>query len=159
MKSAFVVAAIGATLAGCAKSETIRVSADSAIIQTSAAPACGSTGAAKVAQKQAAIETIKAGYDRYIIVGSQNANNVDTTVLPGSSRTSGNLTYGGGYGTYNETTTYTPTVITSGTHDQAFAIRMFKDGDPNGANAIPARDILGPEWEALVKEGAVRTCT
>jgi hypothetical protein len=39
------------------------------IIQTGAAPICGGAGALKVSQQLAAIETIKAGYDRYIITG------------------------------------------------------------------------------------------
>jgi hypothetical protein len=34
------------------------------IIDAGTAPACGSMGAAKVAQKSAAVETIRAGYDR-----------------------------------------------------------------------------------------------
>jgi hypothetical protein len=158
MKTELLLVGMAMFLVGCARSETIRVSADSAIVQTSAAPVCGAQGAAKVAQQQAAIETLKAGFDRYVIVGAESANNIRTTVLPGTAQTSGSLTYGNGFGTYRETTTYTPTLVSRGTHDQALAIRMFKDGDPAGANAIPARDILGPEWEAKVKQGGVRTC-
>ncbi len=84
---------------------------------------------------------------------------MQTTVVPGSSQTFGTVNYGGGYGNFNATTVYQPQFITTGTHDQALAIRMFKEGDPNGANAVPAREVLGPDWEAKVKEGAVRTCS
>ncbi|WP_246764307.1 hypothetical protein [Rhizobium leguminosarum] len=37
-----------------------------------------------VAAKQAAIETIKAGYDRYIIVGQAGADTTQVVQMPGS---------------------------------------------------------------------------
>ncbi|MBO9168356.1 hypothetical protein [Rhizobium sp. L245/93] len=144
---------------GCARSSSMRVSQNEVIINTSAAPACGSTGAAKVAQKQAAIETIKDGYDRYIIVGASAANNVSATQLPGTYQTFGTVNSYGGYGTLNATTTYQPgPVVFSGTHDQSVGIRMFKDGQPGSDQAISAREILGPKWAEIVKDG-VMTCT
>ena len=143
-------------VAACAGSSAIRTSADTAIITTSAAPICRSTGAAKVAQKQAAIETIKAGYDRYMIVDAASADNVRVAQMPGSYHTSG--TVSGGY--FNGTTTYRlGATIVYGTYDQAFAVRMFHDGDPGSGRAVSAREMLGPKWRELVKAGAVRTCT
>lgn len=145
-------------LAACARSEAIRTSGNTVMIQTSAAPVCGAQGAARVAANMAAIETIKAGFDSYIIMGGAAANNVTTTQMPGQYQTHGNLTYGRGYGAYNATTTYTPgPVIVSGSHDQSLAVRMFKQGEPGSENAIPAKATLGPEWEEKVKYGAL-TC-
>jgi len=46
-----------------------------------------------VAAKRAAIETIRAGYDRYVIAGAQSQNNVNVTQMPGQARTSGTTTY------------------------------------------------------------------
>ena len=69
MRIALVALASGLALGGCARSEAVRTSANTMIIQTGAAPICGGTGALKVSQQLAAIETIKAGYDRYIITG------------------------------------------------------------------------------------------
>lgn len=152
--AAFLVPAIG--LAACAGTSTIRTSSDTAIVQASAAPICRGTGAAKVAQKQAAIETIKAGYDRYMIVDAASANNVQVTETAGSYRTTG--TINGSY--VNATTTYQPGMpIIHGTHDQAFAIKMFRDSDPGSGRAISARETLGPKWPELVKAGTIRTCT
>jgi hypothetical protein len=143
-------------LAGCAGTNTIRTSQDTAIVQASAAPICGGIGSAKVAQKQAAIETLKAGYDRYVILGAASTNNVRATQLPGSYRTTGTLQGGA----LNATTVYQPgPTMVSGTHDQSFAIRMFRDGEPGSGQALSAREMLGPEWPELVKAGAVRTCT
>lgn len=141
-------------LAGCAGASSVRTSANTALVQASAAPACGGQGAAKVAEKQAAIETIRAGYDRYVIVDAASANNVTARQLPGTYQTNASV-----YGNMvTAQTTYTPgPVIVSGSHDQAFAIRMFRDGDPGAEYAIPARDVLGKEWERIVRDG-VMTC-
>lgn len=75
--------------------------------------------------------------------------------MPGTYNTTGFVS--GGY--LNTTTTYQPGMpIISGSHDQSFAIRMFKDGEPGAANALSARTALGPEWEKEVKKQIV-TCT
>lgn len=160
MNKIFWVALPCVLLGACASSTTIRTSADTALVQTSAAPACGGVGAAKVAQKQAAIETLKAGYDRYFIAGANASNDVRVTQMPGSYQTYGTATAYGNMATYQGTTSYVPgPTIVSGTHDQGLAIKMLKDGDPGASQAVSAREILGPKWPELVKSGAVRTCT
>ena len=145
---------LAVTLAGCARAQAVRASANTMIIQAGAAPICGRQGAARVAQETAAIETIRAGYDRYILTGAQAQNNVTVTQLPGSYSTSGWY----GQGQYNATTTYQPGgAIVSGSHDQDLTVVMFKDGEPGSQQAIPARDALGPDWQDKVKNG-IRTC-
>lgn len=146
-------------LAGCTNSSAVRTSQNTAIIQTSAEPMCGSTGAARVAAKQAAIETIKAGYDRYIITGAASDSSVGVTQLPGQYHTYGTANVYENYGTFNATSVYQPgPTIVTGSYDQSFAIRMFKDGEAGASQAISAREALGPEWEKIVKDG-VRMCT
>lgn len=141
-------------LAGCTSSAAVRTSNDTLIVKTSAEPMCGSTGAARVAEKQAAIETIKAGFDRYIITGAANDSNIGVTQMPGSYSTYGTTNVYGNYGTFNATTTYQPgATIVYGSYDQAFAIKMFRENDPGAGQAISARQILGPKWESIVKNG------
>jgi hypothetical protein len=124
------------------------------LIQTGAAPVCGGQGALRVAQQQAAIETIRAGYDRYIITGGQAQNNVSVSQMPGSYTTVG--TYG--QGSYQATTTYQPgATIVSGSHNQGLAIVMFREGQPGAQQAVSARDVLGADWQEKVKSG-VHTC-
>ena len=143
------------TLAACTSSDTIRTSANTAIVRTSAAPVCGGAGAARVAQKQAAIETIKAGYDRYMIVDGRSANNIGVAQGPGTYHHSG--TYNRGF--YSGTTTYQPGMpIVYGSHDQAFAIYMFRNGEAGAHQAVPAREVLGEKWQEMVKAGRVNTC-
>lgn len=157
-KLSVVIVALCAAVAGCVQSNAMRVSQNEVIIQTSAAPICGGIGAARAAQKQAAIETIRAGYDRYIIVSAASANNVHATQMPGSYQTYGTMNSYGGYGTLNATTTYTPgPVVYSGTHDQSVGVRMFRNGEAGSQQALSARDTLGPKWEKIAKEG-VLTC-
>lgn len=103
----------------------------------------------------AALETIKAGYDRYIITDAAAANNVRVTQMPGSYQTSGTIS--GGF--MSASTVYRPgPTMVHGSHDQAFAIRMFRDGEPGSQQAVSAREILGPEWPRLVEQGAIRSC-
>ncbi|KQZ20793.1 hypothetical protein ASD50_21640 [Mesorhizobium sp. Root552] len=149
------IGAIAALLGGCTSTQTMRASADTIILQTSAAPACGQQGAARVAEQMAALETLKAGYDRYIILGADGQNNVSASLMPGTFHTTG--TVRGGW--VNTSTVYTPgPVIYSGSHDQGLVVKMIHDNDPNAAFAISARNILGPKWQEKLKAGAINTC-
>ena len=145
-------------LAGCAAAQATRTSQNTLQIDAGAAPACGARGAARVAAKAAAIETIKAGYERYIIGGGYAQNNVRVSQLPGEFNTTGQLSYGGGSGSYSGTTTYTPgPTIVTGSHDRNLNVIMFNKGDPGYEQGLDARQALGPEWQEIVKNG-VRTC-
>ncbi|MCV0395915.1 MAG: hypothetical protein K5872_06625 [Rhizobiaceae bacterium] len=143
-------------LSGCVGTNTVQTSADTVIIQTRAAPICGTAGAARTAQKQAAIATINAGYDRYVIYDAASSSNVRVSQMPGTSQTSGFITAGGNL---HATTTYTPgPTIVSGGHSQDFAIKMFREDEPGADRALSARDVLGPEWEKAVKAGPIGVC-
>jgi hypothetical protein len=142
--------ALALVLGACARGQAVRTSANTMIVQTSAAAVCGGQGALAASQRLAAIETIRAGYDRYIITGGEAQNNVRVSQLPGSYNTEG--TYGGG--SYQATTTYQPgPTIVSGSHDQGLAIVMFHEGEPGAQQAVAAREVLGPDWEEKVKKG------
>jgi hypothetical protein len=121
------------------------------------------TGAQKVALQRAAAETIRHGYDRFLIVGSQYQNNVGVVgYTPVVANTTGSVT-ATGFGNSatafgNSTTTYSGgQPIVAGTHDQAFVVKMFKEGDSAGANAVSARETLGPKWQDAVAQDS-HTC-
>lgn len=158
MKKLIVLLPLMGALSACAGAQATRTSANTMIIDAGAAPACGAGGAAKVAAKSAAIETIRAGYDRYIITGGQAQNNVSVTQMPGHYQTRGTAMYGRGFGTYSATTSYVPgPTIVSGSHDRSLGVMMFRNGEPGAEQAIDARQALGPEWAEMVKDG-VNTC-
>ena len=92
--------AIALASAGCAKSSTIPIAADTLMITASAAPMCGMTGAQSVAVKQAAVETIRHGYDRFIITDARYQNGVRVVgQTPVVANTMGSA-FASGYGGY-----------------------------------------------------------
>ena len=156
--------AVAIALCGCARSATMQLSADTFQLVTSAAPVCGRTGAQNVASRRAAIETVNRGYDKFLILGAAAENNVRVVGhTPVQAHTLGTAT-ATGYGNVvtasgSSTTTYTGgSPIIAGSHDQGLIVKMFKDGDPKGANAISARTTLGPKWQEAIKESAATTC-
>ena len=170
LKHLCAIALIAVSAGACARTEAVRMAADTVMLKTNAAPICGSSGAARASSQMAAVETIRAGYDSYVIVGQEAQNNVQfldgggTTYLDGTASATGsayrmgNTVYGSASGSYSGRATYVPGMpMAVGTHDQGLMVKMFKAGDPNGANAIDAREMLGPDWRDKVRSG-VNTC-
>jgi hypothetical protein len=141
------------------------LAADTIEITASAAPVCGAAGAQSVAVQRAAVETIRHGFDKFVVLGAQADNNVHMAVLPPTQAT----TYGSGTVTanpYSNTASYQGSATTTysgggpiffGSHDQSIVIKMFKDGDALGQNAISARSTLGEKWQEAVAKNA-NTC-
>lgn len=158
MRRTLAVALAAVALAGCAGGNAMRTSANTVMVQASAAPVCGPEGAARVAAQTAAIETIRSGYTRYVINGGDAQNNVRAYALPGQTYHQGNVRVAGAHGFYSGTSTYVPgPVIVAGRHNQNLYVTMFRPGDPGYENALDARSTLGPEWQERVRNG-VRTC-
>lgn len=44
-------------------------------------------------------------------------------------------------------------IIYGGSHDQSIGVVMFKDGEPGSNQAVSAREVLGPKWAVIVKDG------
>lgn len=138
-------------LAGCARTSSLQLAADTVEISARAAPLCGPEGASRMAAKTAAVETIKHGYDKFIILRSQAQNNVGVV---GYTPVTAQTTYGGGHAT---THVYGGEPIVAGTHNHGLIVKMFKEGDPQGANAMSATATLGPKWRDIVGQPTL-TC-
>jgi hypothetical protein len=148
---AFGVVAI--LLAGCARTSVMPLAADTLEVTTSAAPVCGAAGAQEVAIHRAAVETIRAGFDRFTVLNSGGQDNVGVIGYTPLTAT----TYGSpGYAT---TTVYGGAPIIAGSHDESVVIKMYHAGDPGGADAISARSLLGPNWSQEVSASNPSTCT
>jgi hypothetical protein len=151
--------------AGCASSSVMDVDANTMQISTSAAPACGAQGAQQVAVKRAAYETLRHGYDKYVILGGQAQNNVGVvgyTPVTANTYSNGFLSGNGNSATYSgnsQTYFMGGSPIIGGTHDQQLGVRMFKADDPQAVNAIDARHTLGPDWKKVMVKGPGLTCT
>jgi hypothetical protein len=151
MKHSFAIILLLTGLSGCARSSALPLAADMVQITTSAAPVCGQAGAMRVAAKMAAVETLKHGFDKFVILGSQAQNNVGVI---GHSPATAYTTYGNGYAT---THFQGGTPIVGGSHDHGLIVKMFRDSDPLGANAISAKSTLGPKWQEVMESHSV-TC-
>lgn len=159
-----LISAFSVCPAGCANSSVMDLDVNTIQISTSAAAVCGAQGAQQVASRRAAIETLRQGFDRYVILGGQAENNVRVigrTPVFANSHTSDSVNTFGNYGTYSGDTTTTFSggePIVGGSHDQSLAVRMFASGDPDGSGAIDARRVLGPDWQKAVAKGPGVTC-
>ena len=147
------VGSIGAIgMAGCTSTNATPVTASAVVISTSAEPMCGRQGAQKVAFNQAAAETLRRGYDKFVIAGmhaSSDVRQVGTTPVYASTTTTGQFS---GSRLYANSTTniYGGQPIMGGSHNQDLAVQMYKSSDPQGVNAIDARAQLGPDWEKKI---------
>ena len=153
-----------AFLAGCTHSSVMQVSGDTLQISSAGAMICGSTGTLTVANRRAAIETINHGFDRYVVLGAEATNNIGVVgYTPSTANTNSSATVYGdrnfatGYG-QSQTTFSGGQPIYGGHNNQDIFIKMFRANDPNGANAIDARQALGPEWRNWINSSAVGIC-
>jgi hypothetical protein len=150
-KSFAVLLLLTLVITGCARSSAIPLAADTVQISSHAAPVCGADGAALVASRTAAVETLRRGFDKYLILGSQAQNSVGVV---GYTPTTAYTTYGNGYA---NTQLQGGQPIIAGSHDHGLIVKMFKNGDAAGANAIDARATLGPKWSEIAASATV-TC-
>lgn len=108
----------------------------------------------------AAVETLRRGYDRFVITGANSENNVNViqgrptgAFTTGTFNTYGNSTYG------NLQTTYTGGgPIITGSRDASLMVLMLRSGDPGYGNGVDAKQVLGTEWKKITSEG-VKTCS
>ncbi|MGH6713108.1 MAG: hypothetical protein ACREEK_29655 [Bradyrhizobium sp.] len=144
MRDFLTACALAATLGGCAGTSTVPLAQDTVQITARAAAICGSVGAEKLALKQAAVETIRRGFDRFIVINAQAGGTyVGNTPIVVQNMGGGMAMASGGQ----------PIIAPN----QGLVIKMFKDSDPQGSNALLARDTLGPDWQEQVKKDSI-TC-
>ncbi|PWG17542.1 hypothetical protein [Salibaculum griseiflavum] len=118
-------------LGACAETSVQPMSQDTFKVSTNAAPACGPTGARTLAFKAAAIEVIRKGGDRFVIV-----NDTSDTGMTGDIFT----------GMYQN-------------YQQGMIVKMIQPGTAEARNALSARETLGANWQEVVAEGVPNTCT
>ena len=160
MNFKFVALAMSLIVAGCAETTVTPISRNQIMISTSAEAECGTSGAMKVATKMAAIETLRRGYERYIIAGADAQSNVSAVSLaPTYATTSstydvyGDSIYGNSYTDFGG-----GGLMMVGTNDAGLHVVMFKRGERGFNDAVDAKAQLGSDWQKLVKDG-VNTCT
>lgn len=167
IKSASIVAiSFAIMVSGCARTAVTPLAKNRILISTAAAPACGRTGAAKVALKMAAIETLRRGYTRFVITGAGSQSNVSAIATgPTYANTNTTGTFNRGFGGFGRTTysgqsrtTYGGQGFTVfGTNDADLNVLMLKKGERYFSDGVDAKITLGVDWAELVENG-VNTC-
>lgn len=130
-------------LAGCAQTSTIPVAQDTFQLTARAAPICGAGGAEQVAFKQAAVQVIRRGYDKFVILGGQQSAQVTGYTPVMANRVGNGVWVSGG----------DPMV----SHGQGLLVKMMRDDDPAAGNALSARQTLGPNWKEISEKDSM-TC-
>jgi hypothetical protein len=120
-------------LSGCVETSIQPLSQSS--FKVSAESECGAKTTREIAFRSAAIEVIKRGADRFIVLGDQS----------GSKITGGQFTSYGGFIAYDNNT-------------QDMVIQIVKAGDRGYSDALSAKDTLGPDWKNIVAKEASKTC-
>ena len=140
------IAAVAPLLAACARTSILQMTANTAEITVDAAPVCGDTGAQNIAYQDAAIATLRAGYDRFII--GYNAPSEEFSGAINSGFVTGNPSYieGGS----------TTTALFQ--HEDHIYVTMFQPGQPGYSQAVDARKVLGAQWQDKVKSGPPSSC-
>ncbi|WP_041527182.1 hypothetical protein [Paracoccus aminophilus] len=107
------------------------MSKDTFKVATHAAPACGPSGARNVAFKSAAIEVIRKGGDKFVILGDQTDSGVSGDIFTGFHQN----------------------------YSQGMVVRMIAEGSAEAKSALSARETLGADWKNAVAKGAPTTCS
>jgi len=93
--------------------------------------------------RQAAVEVIRRGYDRYVILNGQSQSSVvGSTPVVVQGTYGGAVAYGGA-----------PLIA----HGQGLVVKMLRDGDPAASNALSAHAVLGPNWQEIASKTTL-TC-
>lgn len=125
-----LLAMASVALSGCATTSATPMSLNTVKIDVKASPSCaGKTN--ELMMQRAGIETIRRGYDKYILLDHGTGSVVTGVNQYGQVSRAGR---------------------------GAVVVKMFKDGDPEGANALSARGLLGPDWQEMVNKKTKTSC-
>ena len=153
MRKRTVLSAIALLAAtGCVSIDVTPLSVDMMLISARSESVCGSSGTKDLAFRQAAIETLRAGYDGFIIVDADAESRLGVV---GYTPMTANTSYG--YGSATTTITGGDPVY-SGWHEQDFIIKMMSANDPLAEKALDARTVLGEDWLEIIESKNKITC-
>jgi hypothetical protein len=122
-------------MSACVETSVQPLTKTSFKVATEAEDICGAKATREIAFKMAAVEVIQRGSDRFIVVADQSRSaitSVDYTDFTG--------------------------LIVSGSSFQDMVIQIIGKGDPRYRDALSAREVLGPDWQAIVAKGKVDNC-
>ncbi|WP_424938978.1 hypothetical protein [Aliiroseovarius sp. S253] len=145
-----------AASAGCKSTNDLQ---SQFVLRTSAAAGCGPVAAARVEVELAAVETLRRGHDRFVILGASSSDSTRATVLNrtdadayDSANVYGNTANGATVAYFGN-----QKVLLTGAHEANLYVRMLKPRDPGYETAIRAKDVLGENWKEIAARG-IQSC-
>ena len=142
-----LVALVGVTT-GCARTSTVPVDADTIEISVRVATICDGRDVDRLAQRQAAVETIRRGFEDFVVIDSVGGDHI-ADHAPETARTH---LYG------NSAAPLLSEDAPLLAHHRVLTVRMFHAGQGDSTATVSARAFLGDDWEALAAKGAPTTC-
>ena len=108
----------------------------------------------------AAIETLRRGYPRFVILGGSSESNVQAVSTgPTYAYTTGSVTGYGNTAYGNATTRFGGNqTIFVGSNDADLRVLMLKKGDWGFEQGLDAKSELGPDWKTIAEKG-IQTCS
>ena len=135
-------------LAGCTRTSTAPAGENTIEITVHVPAICDGSDAERLAFRHAAVETIRRGFDDYLVIGTVGGEHA-LGAGPATART---MLYDGG-----EKTLFSEDAPLLA-HHRLLVVRMFRAGEDDGTATVSARAMLGDEWEAIAAQGAPATC-
>ena len=143
-----VITGLMTVMIGCARTSTVSLDADTIEITVRVPTICEGRDAERIAHRHAAVETIRRGFQDYVVVGSVGGDHVtDHAQVTARSVLSG-----------DRTTLASSQDAPLLAHHRVLTIRMYQAGQGESSAAVSAHAVLGDDWEALVTRGAPTTC-
>ena len=132
---------------GCATSRVEQISDNEFSMSTLASPVCDTAGQKKAQLKAAAVNTLERGYDRFRVFARD-----DTGKLVQEIDFSGVISLAG-----YDTSGLNPLAVDI--PHLKMQVRMYHNEERGAAGAIPAREVLGPDWKKELNREKSWTCT
>ena len=140
--------ALAVAMTGCARTSTTPLDANTIEITVRVATICDGRDAERLAHLHAAVETIRRGFEDYVVIDSFGGDHLaDHAPLTARSTLYGSSS----------------TPISSGdapllAHHRVLTVQMFQAGRGESSATVSAHAVLGDDWKALVAKGAPATC-
>jgi hypothetical protein len=138
-------------LAACASSSVTPLAQNQVLIQTTADLPCGNRGTEKVVVEMAAVETLRRGFDGFVVKTTKTEDTLYTNAKSGLKKQARAI---------NEDPIAKSVLNLSitGVYDKSLIVTMLRKGDAGFNTATDARSVLGPDWQKTVSDG-VSSCT
>ena len=148
------VVCLGLAVSACAEQSAMRLAQDTVRINVSTAPIYGALEPQRRAMRMAADETLKSGYDKFMIVDGNNSFAPDVIGhTPAQYQSSSHGTITGSTNNFaghasSQATYVGPRQVAMPRFESGIAVKMFKRDDPAAANAVDAREIVAQSGKA-----------